>query len=79
MDLVENDANLVVVAAKGLDGTTKLVRYVQFVGIKQENDPIDSFCKPFEDTSKIVTAVDALLLTRQDSRSVNDRDAFKDG
>lgn len=68
---VENDSNLVVVSSQCLDGSPELIRNVELVCVKQQNDSIDSFSKPLENPSEIVATIDSLFLARQNSRSVN--------
>lgn len=37
----------------------ELIGDVQFMRIEEENDPIDSLCKPLHDTIEVITAVDS--------------------
>ena len=45
------------------------------MGVEEQEDPVDPLGEPLEDTDELVAAVNSLLLTAQDARSVNDGDA----
>lgn len=62
-------------APQSLDGSLELVWDVQLVGVEEQEDPVDPLGEPLEDTDELVAAVNSLLLTAQDARSVNDGDA----
>ena len=71
-----NQPDLVIVTPESLDGPLELVRDVELVGVEQEEDSVDALGEPLEDPDELVAAVDALLFAAQDSRSVDDRDAW---
>ena len=52
--LVQHHADLVVLAPEGLDGLRELVRDVQFVSIKEQDDPVDALSEPLQDLAEVV-------------------------
>ena len=78
-DLIENNANLVVMSAQRLNAASKLVAYVELVGVKEQDNAIDAFGEPLEDAGKVVAAVDALLLPGENARRVDDGDLLQNG
>mmetsp|Transcript_35496 Transcript_35496/g.52844 ORF Transcript_35496/g.52844 Transcript_35496/m.52844 type:complete len:205 (-) Transcript_35496:182-796(-) len=57
-----------------IDCTLQLIRNIQLVRIKKQNDQISSFRKPRDNLSEVVTPIDPLFLPRQDSWSINESD-----
>ena len=57
------------------DGSLELVGDVELVCVEEEKDPVDAFREPLEDPDELVPTVDTLLLTAQDSGSINNGDA----
>lgn len=52
---VQNHSDLVVLSLKRFDGFRELVGNVQFVGIKQQDDPVDPLPKPAQNLCKVIT------------------------
>jgi hypothetical protein len=57
---VEHDSDFVVVPSKRFNTATELVRDVQLVRIKKQNNSVNSLSKPLEHTSEVVS-VEAML------------------
>lgn len=55
VSLVENNSHLVLVVLQGLDDLRELIRDVQLVSIKEQNDAVNSFCKPLQYSSEVIT------------------------
>ena len=47
-------AYLVFIAVNSFNASSEFVRNVQFVGIKQQNDSIDSFSEPLENSNEVI-------------------------
>ena len=67
--------NFVVMSSECFDGSLELVGDVELVCVEEEKDPVDAFREPLEDPDELVPTVDTLLLTAQDSGSINNGDA----
>ena len=67
--------DLIIVTSKGLNGAPELVWDVELVGVEEEEDSVDAFGEPLQDPDELVAAVDSLLLSAQDARSIDDGDA----
>jgi len=79
MSLVQNDSNFIVLSSEGIDSVLKLVTDVELVSVKYENDTISTFSEPLHDTWEVIRSSDALLLAREDTRRVDERDSLQDG
>jgi hypothetical protein len=73
--LISFSPNFVVVSPERLYRPLELVRNIQLVCVKEEQDSVHSLCKPLEDADKVVAAVGALLLARQNAGGVHDGNA----
>mmetsp|Transcript_359 Transcript_359/g.703 ORF Transcript_359/g.703 Transcript_359/m.703 type:complete len:215 (-) Transcript_359:45-689(-) len=62
--LVENASYLILVALEHVDGRLELIRNVQFMRVKEEDDQVSPVREPRHDLGEIVSAVGALLLPR---------------
>ena len=51
----------------GLYSSLELIRDVKFVCIKEKNDPVRPLSKPFQDSSEVISSVQSLLLSSQDT------------
>ena len=71
----ESLPNFVVMSSECFDGSLELVGDVELVCVEEEKDPVDAFREPLEDPDELVPTVDTLLLTAQDSGSINNGDA----
>ena len=71
----ESLPNFVVMSSECFDGSLELVGDVELVCVEEEKDPVDAFREPLEDPDELVPTVDTLLLTAQDSGSINTGDA----
>ena len=86
---VENDPNLIVPARERLYSPPELVTDIKLVSIKQQQDNINPGCKPLQNLNKVIAPEDSrvvtvssvlilpvivLLLSRQDTRGVNQGD-----
>ena len=45
------------------------------MGVEEEEDSVDALGEPLQDPDELVAAVDSLLLSAQDARSIDDGDA----
>jgi hypothetical protein len=59
---VQNYSDFIIVPSQRLDGATEFVRDVQFVGVEQQDDPVDALGEPLQDSREVVAAVYPLLL-----------------
>ena len=57
----------IIMVPDGLNSRFEFIRDVQLVGIKEEDDPISPFCKPLQDSSEVISSVQCLLLSSQDT------------
>lgn len=57
--LIENDTDFVLITLESFNASLELIRDVQFVGIKEKNDSVNSFSKPFQNTGEVVATVDS--------------------
>lgn len=55
VSLVKDHSDLVVLTFEGFNRFWELVRDVQFVGVKQQNDTIHPLAKPTQDLCKVIT------------------------
>ena len=60
-----------------LNRILELIRDVQLVSVKQEDDSVGSLSEPLQHPGEIVAPVDQLLLPREDARGVQQRDALQ--
>lgn len=58
---IEYDPNFIIVAAQRFDGSSKFIRNIEFMRVEQQYYSVDSFGKPFQDSSKVVTSVNLML------------------
>ena len=77
VSLVEDDPHLLLVLLDDVDDPTELVRNVELVCVEQEDDHVGAISKPRDDPLKIVASMQPLLLSRQDSRCVDERHALQ--
>ena len=56
--LVQDNADLVLIAAESLDASLELIGDVQFVGVEEEDDAVDTLSEPFQNSGKVVSTVD---------------------
>ena len=71
----ESLPNFVVMSSECFDGSLELVGDVKLVCVEEEKDPANAFREPLEYPDELVPSVDTLLLTAQDSGSINNGDA----
>mmetsp|Transcript_32619 Transcript_32619/g.103285 ORF Transcript_32619/g.103285 Transcript_32619/m.103285 type:complete len:223 (+) Transcript_32619:625-1293(+) len=74
LDFVEQDADLVLVAPQLVEDGLKLVGDVELVSIEHDDDQVCSRSKPFDDGGKLVLPPLPVLLVRQHTRRVDQRD-----
>ena len=60
-----------------LNRILELIRDVELVSVKQQDDPVRSLREPLQHPGEIVAPVDQLLLPREDARGVQQRDALQ--
>ena len=70
---------LVLISVNCLDRAPKLIGNVQFVGVEEEDDPVDPLGEPLENPHEVVSPVSPLLFAAQDAGGVDHCDAFEDG
>ena len=61
-----------------IDDSAKFVRYIQLMGVKEENDHIGALGEPADHTLEIIPPVEPLFLPGEDPRGVDQRDALQD-
>lgn len=54
VSLIKHHSNLVILAPERLYSLWKLIRYIQLMSIKEEDDAVDPLCKPLEDLAEVV-------------------------
>ena len=54
VSLIKHHSNLVILAPEWLNSLWKLIRYIQLMGIKKEDDAVDPLSKPLEDLAEVV-------------------------
>ena len=57
VSFVEDDPHLVLVTVNGLNTPPELVRDVQLIGIKEQDDAVDALGEPLEDSDKIIAEI----------------------
>lgn len=75
--LVQNDTDLVVVSAERLNRALELVRNVEFVRVKQQDNAIGTLSKPLDHVGKVVLPTEPLLLAREHTGRVDECDLFE--
>ena len=61
--LVQHNPDLVVVTSQGLNAPSEFIADVELVGVKQKQNPVNSFSEPLQDAYEVVTSVCSLLLS----------------
>jgi len=74
ISLIQNTANLILVALKHVDGGFQLVRDVQLVSVKEQQNQVGPLGKPGHHLGEVVSPIDALFLPRQNPWSVHQGD-----
>lgn len=64
ISLVEDDSDLVVLSFEGFDGLGELIGNVQFVGVKQQDDPIHAFAEPTQNLREVITCRNQVTFLR---------------
>mmetsp|Transcript_38839 Transcript_38839/g.103105 ORF Transcript_38839/g.103105 Transcript_38839/m.103105 type:complete len:313 (-) Transcript_38839:97-1035(-) len=77
VSFVEDGMNLGVVAPASSNHAPKLIGNVQLRNVEQEKDHICTVRKPLDDTLEVVAALETLLLSREHSRRVYEREALE--
>lgn len=52
--LIKHHSNLVILAPEWLNSLWKLIRYIQLMGIKKEDDAVDPLGKPLKDLAEVI-------------------------
>ena len=63
--LVQHNPDLVVVTSQGLNAPSEFIADVELVGIKQKQNPVNSFSEPLQDAYEVVTSVCSLFLSTE--------------
>lgn len=71
VSLVKHHSNLVILAPERLNGLWKLIRYIQLMGIKKEDDSVNSLSKPLEDLAEVIAWRKNTLLQSYHSEKVS--------
>ena len=62
-------------APESLYGSLELVRDVQLVRVKEQEDSVHVFRKPLQDSDEVIAAIRLLFLPGQNAGSIHDRNA----
>lgn len=68
---VQHNSDFIIVTSESFNASSEFVTDIQFVCVEKQNNSVDSFGEPLQDTGEIIPTIDALLLAGQDTRSVD--------
>jgi len=79
ISLVEDAADLIVVALDGFDGGLELIGDIELVGIEEQQDAVCATGEPADNIREGILTADALLLAREDAGRIDEGDLLEDG